>query len=107
TVGMGDADAAISSRSALQQLPADIRARVDSFEAAVSVPHQFTLAHPRLGPERIAALQAVLIAFPDSDEGRSFFAASGFEGYAALTPQVVEAARPYAVKAVSMIKGTP
>ena len=103
-VGMGDADAAISSSSALKQVPDEIRNRVDSFEASIAVPHQFTLAHRRLGTQRIAALRAALADFPDSEEGRRFFAASGFQGYAPLTPQDVEAARPYADKVVKMIE---
>jgi len=104
TVGMGDADAAISSRSALAQVPEEIRNRVDSFEASIAVPHQFTLVHPRLGAQRIDALRAALAAFPDSEEGRRFFAASGFQGYAPLTPLDIEAARPYADKVVRMIE---
>jgi phosphonate transport system substrate-binding protein len=103
-VGLGDADAAISSSSALKQVPEEIRNRVDSFEASIAVPHQFTLAHPRLGAQRINALRAALAAFPESEEGQRFFAAGGFQGYAPLTPQDIEAARPYADKVVKMIE---
>jgi len=103
-VGMGDADAAISSRSALAQVPEEVRKRVDSFEASIAVPHQFTLVHPRLGEQRIAALRAALAAFPDSEEGQRFFAASGFQGYVPLTPQDIAVARPYADKVVKMIE---
>ncbi len=102
-VAIGDADAAISGQSPLQQVPADIRAKLDLIDCPLAVPHQFILAHPRLGADIIARLRVALTAFPATTEGRAFFAASGFRGFVALSPQDIEAARPYAVVANRMM----
>ncbi|HVI52954.1 MAG TPA: phosphate/phosphite/phosphonate ABC transporter substrate-binding protein [Candidatus Sulfotelmatobacter sp.] len=106
-VGMGDADACVSSVSALQQVPEDVRARVTFFEAGIAVPHQFTLAHPRLGERRIAELRQLMMDFNDTREGKAFFAAGGFQGYSSLTAKDIEDARPYADKVAKMIEDKP
>ena len=106
-VAMGDADAAFSSRSAVRQMPEEFRDRIDCFDARLSIPHQFTLAHPRLGADTVMAVRAALMAFPDTDAGRAFFAAGGFQGYAPLTPEAVEAARPYADLVAGTIRSAP
>ncbi len=106
-VVMGDADAVFSAQSALRQMPPEIRDKVDNFESRLSIPHQFTLAHPRLGVDTIAALRAALAAFPDTARGKAFFAAGGFQGYIALTAADVEEARPYAELVAKTIRSAP
>ena len=95
-VAMGDADAAFGSRSTLQQVPPEIRDKVDAFDCRLSMPHQFTLVHPSLGAEEIVALRQALLVFPSTESGKAFFAAGGFQTYVPLTAAAVEAARPYA-----------
>lgn len=104
---IGDADAAISSATALRQMPQDLAAKVDILECRLLVPHQFTMAHARLGPETIARLDAALAAFPATAEGRAFFAATGFVGYRRLDQADIAMARPYAEIAARMIKAGP
>jgi len=104
SVAMGNADAAISSRSALQQAPAEIREQLTFFEADIAVPHQSILAHSRLGEARIASIRAALQSFPDSDVGRSFFAAGGFQDYVPLTAADIDSVRIYAIKVDQMIE---
>jgi phosphonate transport system substrate-binding protein len=106
-VVMGDADAAFGSRSTLQQMPPEIRDQVEAFDCRLSIPHQFTLVHPRLGAPAIEVLRAALMSFPETAAGRSFFAAGGFQGYVPLTLATVEAARPSATLVEKMIRSTP
>jgi len=102
-VALGDADAAISSLSVIQQVPEDIRAKIDRIECRLLVPHQFTMAHRRLGADTIERLRAALAAFPTTERGRAFFAAGGFQGYVPLMPKDIEEARPYAELVKAMI----
>lgn len=95
-VALGDGDAAITGVSPLQQAPPEIRAKLDSFPSRLITPHQFTMAHPRLGAETIQRLRSALLNFPLSPEGKVFFAASGFEGNEPLSQADMDAARPYA-----------
>ena len=95
-VAMGDADAAFGSRSTLQQVPPEIRDKVDAFDCRLSMPHQFTLVSPSLGPEVVETLRQALLGFPSTESGKAFFAAGGFQTYVPLTAAAVEAARPYA-----------
>lgn len=95
-VAIGEADAAFSGLSPLQQVPVEFRERVDSIPSRLSVPHQFTMAHPRLGAETILALRGALARFAASDAGRKFFKTSGFLGVASLGTADIERARPYA-----------
>jgi phosphonate transport system substrate-binding protein len=95
-VAIGDADAAISGRSPLQQVPEDIREKVETIACRLSVPHQFTMAHRRLGPEVIAAIRTALAGFEYSERGKAFFKAGGFLGFMPLEPGDIERARPYA-----------
>jgi phosphonate transport system substrate-binding protein len=103
-VAVGDADAAFSSASALQQLSPDIRDRVDFFPARLAVPHQFTLAHSRLGPETILALRGALARFGTTDLGRRFFKLGGFQGFAPLEDADIDRARPYAELVLNRIR---
>ncbi|KIM00673.1 Periplasmic binding protein-related protein [Paramagnetospirillum magnetotacticum MS-1] len=95
-VAIGDADAAISSASVLQQLPEDQREKVVSFASRLRIPHQFILAHPRLGQETIGVIREALGDFGATEKGRAFFKAGGFKGLVPVTPADMEQARPYA-----------
>ncbi|CAA7627894.1 ABC-type phosphate/phosphonate transport system, periplasmic component [Candidatus Terasakiella magnetica] len=103
-VAMGDAEAAFSGLSPLQQVPAEIRAKVDSIPCPLVVPHQFTMAHPRLGAGTVEKLRAALAGFADTEEGRAFFKASGFLGFVPLEIAEIESIRPYAQIVRSMTR---
>lgn len=94
-VALGDADAAITTPPAVTQVPADIRALVDTLPCRLSVPGQFLMAHRRLDPETLAALVSALARFGDTEDGKAFFA-KGYQGLVRLTDADVKAARPYA-----------
>ena len=85
-VAIGDADAAISGRSPLQQVSADIRDKVEAFDCRLVVPHQFILVHPRLGGEVIERVRAALEIFPKTPNGEAFLAASGFKSLIRKSP---------------------
>lgn len=103
-VALGDADAAISGRSPLQQVPEEFRNRVDAFPCRLSVPHQFTMVHARLGTETVEALRASLADFEKTELGKTFFKAGGFQGFVPLERADVERARPYAKLVEDMIR---
>ncbi|WP_231848878.1 phosphate/phosphite/phosphonate ABC transporter substrate-binding protein [Paramagnetospirillum magneticum] len=95
-VAIGDADAAISSGSVMRQIPEDLRERVAFFSSRLSMPHQFILAHPRLGAETVQAIRTALGEFENTDRGRTFFTAGGFKGLVPVSAADMEQARPYA-----------
>lgn len=95
-VAIGDADAAISGRSPLQQVPEDIRDKVETISSRLSVPHQFTMAHRRLGDDTVRAIRAALAGFETTERGKAFFKAGGFLGFMPLEVADIERARPYA-----------
>ncbi len=95
-VAIGEADAAISSQSALRQVPDEIRAQVEHFSCGLSVPHQFTMAHARLSPGTVEALRTALTEFEATELGKGFFKAGGFQGLVPIETGDIERARPYA-----------
>ncbi|MBI3446808.1 MAG: phosphate/phosphite/phosphonate ABC transporter substrate-binding protein [Magnetospirillum sp.] len=103
-VAIGDADAAISGRSPLTQVPPEIRSRVETIECRLSVPHQFTMAHTRLGRDTIDKIRTSLSRFGETDLGKDFFKASGFLGFVPLEFSDIETARPYADLVTNMIR---
>lgn len=94
-VALGVADAAITTPPALLQVPADIRDSVDVLQSRLVLPQMFLMAHRRLGSDTIERIRAALAGFPDTEEGKAFFA-KGYVGFVPLSPSDVEAARPYA-----------
>ncbi|OAN55269.1 phosphate ABC transporter substrate-binding protein [Paramagnetospirillum marisnigri] len=95
-VALGEADAAISGRSPLAQVPPEISGRVETFECRLTVPHQFTMAHPRLGAETVEAIRRSLAAFDGTERGKAFLKAGGFLGLIPIEFSDIETARPYA-----------
>lgn len=95
-VAIGDADAAISSPSVLQQVSEDMRDRVVSFPSRLRMPHQFILAHARLGSETVQVIRDALGRLGDTERGKAFFKAGGFKGLVPVEADDIERARPYA-----------
>lgn len=95
-VAVGDLDAALTTHTPLNQIPADVRARVRILPTEIQVPHLMTLAHKRLGKEAIGRIRSALQDFSErSPEGRTFFAETGYLGYEPVERRDIEAMRPY------------
>ncbi|MDR1662262.1 MAG: phosphate/phosphite/phosphonate ABC transporter substrate-binding protein [Azoarcus sp.] len=92
----GQVDVALTGRPPLLLLDADIRESLEALEAGHPVfPSLVTLAHERLGGAEIKRIRAALDAFPETPEGRVFFADSGYGGYVPATMNDVKRARRY------------
>lgn len=103
-VSRGDCVAALLSGGELLATPEATRQQLVIVRHVADVPGFVVIASPRLtGPEQATLAQAWL-AVPGSDEGRAFFAASGFAGIdppsaaalAALDPLLPETRRLFA-----------
>lgn len=95
-VAVGDLDAALTTHTPLNQVPADVRARVRILPSEIQVPHLMTLAHKRLGQDEIGRIRTALRSFSDqSQEGRAFFAETGYLGYEPVAEADIKAMRPY------------
>lgn len=105
-VALGVADAAITTPPALTQVPPDIRDAVVALPSRLALPQMFLMAHRRLGAETVERVRAALASFPDTDDGKAFFA-KGYGGLVPLAHADVEAARPYAEMVSRRIKGAP
>jgi phosphonate transport system substrate-binding protein len=96
-VDLGDADAAVTTHGALNQLPVEIRARLKiiPIHEKQLMPHLMTLARARLGPALIARIQSALNSFPATEDGKAFFRATEYEGYAPILEQDIQLVQPY------------
>jgi phosphonate transport system substrate-binding protein len=92
---MGEVDAGLATITALKQLPADVQQQVRTIGTGLRFAHLFTLAHRRLGDAGIARIKQVLLAFPDTDEGRQFMEKSGFKGFEEISADELRSLTPY------------
>lgn len=92
---MGEADAGLATITALRQLPADLQQQVRAIGTGQRYPHLFTIAHRRLGEAEINRIKALLLAFPDTDEGRQFMEKSAFKGYEEISADELRSLKPY------------
>lgn len=91
----GEADAGLATLTALKQLPADLQQQVRIIGTGLRFPHLFTMAHRRLGEPLVAQLRDVLLAFPESAEGRQFMEKSAYLGYEPISDEEVRVLKPY------------
>ena len=95
-VAVGELDAALTTHTPLNQIPADIRAQIRILPTEIQVPHLMTLAHRRLGQNEVERIRVALQAFSgQSGEGQKFFAETGYLGYQPVTAEDLVAMRPY------------
>lgn len=95
-VDAGQIDVAVTARPILSLLDQNLRAHFRALDIGHPVlPSLTTLVRGDLGGAEIKRLRAALEAFPQSQEGRRFFADSGYGGYVPATAGDVEAARHY------------
>jgi len=103
-VAVGELDAALTTHPPLKQIPQDVRTQVRTLLLDVKVPHLMTIAHPRLGKTTIAAIEQALGSFGDTEEGKQFFKATGYDGYRKITPQDLVDMKPFVDLTVTMMK---
>ena len=92
----GQIDVAVTARPTLSLLDENLRAHFRVLDVGHPLlPSLTTLARGDPGGVEIGRLRAALEAFPQSAEGRRFFADTGYGGYVPAAAADVEAARPY------------
>ena len=79
-VARGDCVAAMLSGGEFMAIPESTRAQLLTARHFADLPGFVAAASPRLQPDEQAALRSAWLALPGTDEGRAFFAASGFAG---------------------------
>lgn len=92
----GEAEAGLSTNTALRQMPENVRKLVRGIPAGPSFPHLFTLINRRHGDAMRQRLKAALLDFQASPEGQKFLSDAGFMGYDEISESDVKAVRPYA-----------
>ncbi|MDR0702496.1 MAG: phosphate/phosphite/phosphonate ABC transporter substrate-binding protein [Azoarcus sp.] len=95
-VHAGQTDVGVTGHPPLLLLDANVRDRLKALDVGHPVfPSLVTLAHADLGGKEIGRIRAALEVFPESPEGRRFFASSGYGGYVPATMNDVKQARSY------------
>ncbi len=94
-VQRGDAEAAITTSTALAQMPAELRDSVRVVARTPYAPHVMYLAHPRLGKMAIERIRAALLAFPATQAGQAFLKVNGFEGMRPVEAADIKRVQPY------------
>jgi phosphonate transport system substrate-binding protein len=84
-VAMGEADAAITTHTPVQQAPDDVKAAIREIESPEAVPHLFTIANPALPPTQVAAIKSAILSFAETEAGKAFLAKSGYQGYVEIS----------------------
>jgi phosphonate transport system substrate-binding protein len=95
-VAMGEADAGVTTTTALKQVSPDVQAQLRTISSGLKYPHLFTLVQRRLGGEGIDRLRVALRAFASVAEGREFFEKTGYGGFVTIEEDAMRALRPYA-----------
>lgn len=91
----GEVDAGLATITALKQLPPDLQQQVRVIATGQRFPHLFTMAHERLGTQVVDRLRKLLLAFPETPDGRQFMEKSGFIGYEPIGDDDLRALAPY------------
>lgn len=94
-VRRGDAEAAITTSTALAQMSAELRDSVRVVAQTPYAPHVMYLVHPRLGKMAIERIKAALLAFPATQAGQAFLKVNGFEGMRPVEAADIKRVQPY------------
>jgi phosphonate transport system substrate-binding protein len=93
----GECAAAMLSGGEFRAIPEDIRGQLQVLVNFADVPSFIVIASPKLPPTQAATVkQALLDLSAGSDEGKAFFAASGFTAMTEATPALMEQLDVYA-----------
>jgi len=95
SVQRGEAQAAITEASALQQMPDELKGSMRVLATTDQVPHVMYLAHSRLGAAETGKIKAALLRFAESPEGRAFLENNGFEGLRPVDDADLKRMDPY------------
>lgn len=103
----GDAVAAMLSGGEFRAIPEATRTQLTALTTFAEVPGFILMASPRMGAEETRALKNHLLAFAGgSDEGKAFFAATGFSGMREPAAGLMESMDAYA-EATRRVLATP
>lgn len=103
----GDALAALLSGGELRAIPDNVKAQLQVLTTFAEVPGFVVMASPKVLAADVLALKASLRSFADvSDEGKAFFASTGFAGMRELAAGLLESMDPY-VAGTRMVMATP
>ena len=92
----GDAIAAMLSGGEYRAIPEPIRAQVQVVTAFAEVAGFVVMASPKLASAEVRAIKADLLRFAaGTDEGKAFFAATGFSGIGEPPPRLMESLDPF------------
>ncbi len=94
-VSVGDIDAALTTFTPLKQIPKDVREQIRVMPTDVIMPHLMTLAHKRLGKDRIQRILKALKSFSATPDGKAFFQDTGYQGYLPVDDESIEKLSPY------------
>lgn len=93
----GDCAAAMLSGGEFRAIADDVRSQLQLLVNFAEVPSFIVIASPKLAPVQAAAIQRALLGFAaGSDEGKIFFAATGFAGMTEVAPALLAQLDPYA-----------
>jgi phosphonate transport system substrate-binding protein len=96
SVQRGDAAAAVTSATALKQMPDELRESVRTLASTEEVPHLMFLANANRPPKEVAEMTRLLFEFVNiSPEGRQFLADTGYEGFRKPTAQEMRNLDPF------------
>lgn len=95
-VARGDAVAAMLSGGEFRAIPDAVKAQLQTLTSFAEVPGFVVMASPRMPAAEVQRLKAQLLAFSSgSDEGKAFFASSGFTALREVAPGVLESMDPF------------
>lgn len=92
----GEVAAAVTSVTALQQMPADLRNSVKELATTEQVPHLMYLANRRIPTEEVDKIARILHEFVEnSPEGKAFISDTGYIGLRKPTAEELERLDPF------------
>jgi len=95
SVVLGEVDAAITTHTPIKQLTDEaMKSKIKVFESDFSMPHLFTIVHPKLSKEEVKTLKIALQNFEKSSYGKDFFKKTDYKGYIQISKKDLEAVKP-------------
>ncbi len=102
----GEAAAAVTVATALNQMPQDIRARLTTLATSRPISHIMFLAGPQVPQAEAAEVRRLLLAFAGADpRGEQFFGATGFQSFTRIGEEELRALDGYVVELKKRLAG--
>ncbi len=99
----GESTAAVTSATALRQMPPKIRDAVRTLALTREVPHLMYLANPRVPEREVAKMTRLLLDFAGSPEGRRFMRDTGYAGLRPPTEGELRSLDPYVTELKALL----